>query len=172
MGGWKSPIMLAKVKPPSSERKLSMKSDAEGRKINKIAKRKKGTRPSHVQVRRGRRGGFCTVVAIGSLPGMNLWQAPALAAPARDERHITKLLGFGHIGADNRIPVGDDGFLALHQLLIGREDGAANVGQLVEQLLRHDVARAQVGLADRVAVALHPDNLAFVRVEEFHPQLG
>ena len=35
-------------------------------------------------------------------------------------------MSVGHVGPDYGIPVGDDDFLALHQLVIGREDSAAD----------------------------------------------
>jgi len=53
-----------------------------------------------------------------------------------------------------------------------REDGAGRIRELGQDVSRDRVALRHVLEADRVAVALQPDVLAFVAVEVLHPQLG
>jgi hypothetical protein len=81
---------------------------------------------------------------------------------------------FFDVGADHRVPLLGDRVLGRALLVERREHGlgvALCRRQGVHQILRDQALGGEIVEADRVAVALQPEKLAFVGVEVFHPQL-
>src|SRR5690606_33328480 len=78
-------------------------------------------------------------------------------------------------GLHHGIPLGDDQF-AGRRLLFQRWEDRLGVKlfwrQYGSQIRRNDTAFNHVVIADRMAIALEPDELPFVGIEELHPQLG
>ena len=71
-----------------------------------------------------------------------------------------------------RRPTPGDQVVAVVQLLERGEHGAGRRPAAWRQVRRDGAAGDHVLVADRVAVALQPEELALVAVQELHPQLG
>src|SRR5690606_24206096 len=79
------------------------------------------------------------------------------------------------VRADRGAPLLGNDFLRGGLFFKAREDGFLVGGRrrhLVEQFLRDLAVLGEIVEADRVAIALQPAKLAFVRIKMLHPQLG
>ena len=79
------------------------------------------------------------------------------------------------VGANNSVPLLGDGFLG-RTLLVERREHGLVIGlgrrQLCQDVRRDLAVLGKVVEADRMAIALQPAELAFIRIEILHPELG
>src|SRR3569833_2288867 len=97
---------------------------------------------------------------------------PAEAGAAVFATTVSVLLD---IGSDGRIPALGDDVLGGRLLVEGREHRLGierRVRELREKVLGNGFLAGEVVEADRVTVAGEPADLAFVRIQILHPQLG
>src|SRR3990172_1128497 len=157
---------------------MKMKLDGASKKAT--AKAKKGSSPnqSHEKLRLGEDGrsglrlfGAAVVSDMDSprAPGRPKVRPHLSVGSHLCQHYFEKLRSCLNVSADDRIPIRGDQCLCRIKLRQSGEHRARHVWKFVQDVLRHHAARAQVSFADRMAVALHPFDLAFVRVQVFHP---
>lgn len=79
------------------------------------------------------------------------------------------------IETDHAVPLGFNQFAGVAKLVVAGNDGAINNrrgGQFGFQVIRDHAALEHIGQAGRSAVALHPNDLTLIRIQEFLPQAG